>query len=222
VAVKVRRKKGIDGIQEMFQNGVLGLLTAIDKFDLGRGTKFSTYANYWIFQSMQRESEYHDFETAARIPCYLVVSFRQGKCTEEERQRVELLSMTTKIDEVSPDDHYNALGFTPEHPLEVMCYNEEIESLEEALRWLSTHFKEAFDVLLSRMDGETLDEIGERLGVCRERVRQIETIAIDRLCQYYGVPTKTERDSKTKKKLKLKQSRNTVCRTKRNPVCPKQ
>ena len=204
--------KGL-GLQDLIEEGNLGLLRAVEGFDPGMNTRFSTYASYWIKQSIKRALV--NTAKAIRIPAYVVdllakwrraTARLQGElgrtpAQEEVAKRLELprkkLSIIKKairmynaapqtdqaetgwsLDEMLADGHSK----TPD--TEVV----EADDLRHLLDLLDKMDKRQAAVLRMRfgLDGEepkTLKEIGECLGLTRERVRQIESEALSKLSE---------------------------------------
>jgi RNA polymerase primary sigma factor len=211
--------KGL-GLQDLIEEGNLGLLRAVEGFDPGVGTRFSTYASYWIKQSIKRAL----INTAKtiRIPAYMVellskwrrassrLSEELGRtATPEEiarvlglpRKKLPIIKKAIRIYNLTPQTDQADAGWS----LGEMVMDErakspeddlvENDNLSHVLKQLSTMDQREATVLRMRFgleDNEprTLKEIGETLGLTRERVRQIETEALNRLAESLeGEPT---------------------------------
>ena len=202
--------KGL-GLQDLIEEGNLGLLRAVEGFDPSMGTRFSTYASYWIKQSIKRALI--NSAKAIRIPAYMVellskwrrasnrLSDELGRNpTPEEvarvlglpRKKLPIIKKAILIYNLTPQTDQAEIGWS----LGEMIMDERTRSPDEELLE-SDNLSFVMDQLdqmdpressvlrmrfgLGQYEPQTLKEIGEALGLTRERVRQIETEALNRL-----------------------------------------
>ena len=202
--------KGL-GLQDLIEEGNLGLLRAVEGFDPAVGTRFSTYASYWIKQSIKRALI--NSAKTIRIPAYMVellskwrranarLSEELGRTpTAEEiarvlglpKKKLPIIKKAIKIYNSTPQTDQSEAGWS----LSEMIEDERMKTPEDELvqHDMLKHVRQMLDTMDSReatvlrmrfglddLEPRTLKEIGEELGLTRERVRQIETEALARL-----------------------------------------
>ena len=182
-------------LEELFQSGVLGLIRAVQKWDWTRGYTFSTYATWWIRQSIYRDIQ--DNYSLIRLPVHLWERIKFDKENKEWTDTKQIpLSFNSdggiwislhleSVQDLESKKYFEDLDY-PDSNLEIIDFEESFvyrKILYELLQFLN---RTDLIVIAKRFgllgrDPMTLDEIGKEEGVTRERIRQIEAKAITRI-----------------------------------------
>ena len=209
VAIARRYYNGSVPLQDLIQEGAIGLMTAAKKFDYARGYRFSTYASKWIRQGVIRCAVSNS--STMRIPVHMAASIR--KVTQIQSRLRQTLDREPTLEEIgaecdltadkvsqllqlqpelisldAPAGETDAIGALVEdvrspQPLQTLVSQELLEGIEAIMSKLTERQQRILRLHFGMEDGKchSLEEIGNLLGISKERARQIEQQAMRKL-----------------------------------------
>ncbi len=196
---------------DLIQEGNLGLIKAVDRFDYKKGFKFSTYATWWIKQSVTRAID--DHSRTIRIPVHMVetinklvrvqrklhqklerepsyddIAEEMGITSERVREIMKLSQEPISLETPVSEDENSYIGdfvedLKVEAPSDAAFFTMLQEQLQKVLNTLNDRERKIIESRFGLNDGHprTLEEVGREFGITRERIRQVEFKALDKL-----------------------------------------
>jgi RNA polymerase primary sigma factor len=200
-------------LQDLIEEGNIGLMKAVERYDPSRGCKFSTYATWWIRQAITRALS--NYGRTVRIPVYVTDNVARYKKTAEELyirtgkrpdaedvaeamgiKISEANKLQAFVDEVSPLDNPESMSddsgrgipeaLEPRRVDEAIAQIELDQQLEEIMKQLTPREQNIIRFRYGLMDGcaHTLEQTGRKFSLTRERIRQIENDVMKRLRKF--------------------------------------
>ncbi len=188
-------------LADLIEEGNLGLMKSVDKFEIKHKVKFSTYATFWIKQSISMVII--NTSRTVRLPAYLICLIKQWRSAEEvlshdgttpsdedigkllgfNKKRTKIARTAIDQQRMFADDPYEIINNkeSPKSNITDQYYDDLLEFVDKLPPRESDVIRTRF--ALDR-EYQTLQQIGDSLGISRERVRQIENEALDRLREW--------------------------------------
>ncbi len=175
IKVANRYRKVVENcdVEDLIQEGTIGIMKAIERFDVNKGTEFSTYAKFWIDKYI---INHFNHTKKIKLPNWIYA----------EKLQVERGISIVSIDEELEGKNRHEIIATENNDIELIEKKEYLEYLTRVL----TDIEKI--VIYERIKGFTLKKIGERMGLSKERIRQIEISAYKKM-KYKGLTVELRR-----------------------------
>jgi RNA polymerase primary sigma factor len=194
-----------NNIEDLLQEGSLGLLKAFEKYDCRKKVSFATYAAYWIKQSIVRYITDNREESIIKVPYDIASALSRARNHEEHMTTIEDIRKIAKTNRKNAERIMSGMmtSYTPSLDMELnedgssllmligkldeTEWNEKDSILKECIKNLNQKEQQIINYRYNTFDHYTFVEVGKKLGISKQRAQQIEAKALKKLktCYYY-------------------------------------